>query len=129
MHQITAGQYSGAHTVDIIEVSRAKSSRGECCRVWSGVVERRGVVQWGAVYHSWSVQWSTYSRYRCMWGESYSADSPPALGRNFGSYDPSISLMEADRLAASCLVRVQTSSSSSKDLQIGKRKVKIMENA
>lgn len=57
-----------------------------------------------------------------MWSGSHNADSPPALGRNFGSYDPSISLMEADRLAASCLVRVQTSSSSSKDLQIKKKK-------
>ena len=38
MHQITAGQYSGAHTVDIIEVSRAASSRGECGRVWLCVV-------------------------------------------------------------------------------------------
>ena len=63
MQCITAGQYSGVHTVNIIEVSRAVSSRGECGRVWSCVVEGRGVVQWGAVHYSWSVQWSTYSRY------------------------------------------------------------------
>ena len=55
-----------------------------------------------------------------MWSGSWN-DLPPALGRNFGSYDPSISLMVADKLAASCLVRVQTSSSSSKDLQIGEK--------
>ena len=47
----------------LIGVSRAESSRVECGRVWSGVVERRGVVQWGASNNSWSVQWCTYSRY------------------------------------------------------------------
>ena len=40
MQCITAGQYSAVHTVDIIEVSRAESSRGECGRVWPCVVGR-----------------------------------------------------------------------------------------
>ena len=38
MQCITAGQYSAVHTVNVIEVSRAESSRGECGRVWLCVV-------------------------------------------------------------------------------------------